>query len=170
MKGKSKGKKYRWNHPCSVPSFLYCSNLHIVVWVCLPAIQLVSEPWNQVVSSTDVTKSERIELLLCRNEESSEKTYYHHRATFVTNWYHTTKLSNLICLCHLLNCLHQAHAGLVVRIFKKLPKYPAYAIFLHKWRNSFTYVFLVTNDLSAADLVHVDFCQLNTHEPRTGCI
>ena len=40
----------------SVPSFLYWSNLHIVVWVCLRAIQLVSEPWNQVVSSTDVTK------------------------------------------------------------------------------------------------------------------
>ena len=30
---------------------------------------------------------------------------------------------------------------------------------LHKWRNSFTCAFLVTNDLSAADLVHADFCQ-----------
>ena len=30
---------------------------------------------------------------------------------------------------------------------------------LHKWRNSFTHAFLVTNDLSAADLVHTDFCQ-----------
>ena len=31
---------------------------------------------------------------------------------------------------------------------------------LHKWRNSFTHAFLVTNDLSAADLVHVNFCNI----------
>ena len=30
---------------------------------------------------------------------------------------------------------------------------------LHKWRNSFTHAFLVTIDLSAADLAPVDFCQ-----------
>ena len=30
---------------------------------------------------------------------------------------------------------------------------------LHRWRNSFTHAFLVTNDLSAADLVHAYFCQ-----------
>ena len=30
---------------------------------------------------------------------------------------------------------------------------------LHKWRNSFTHAFWVTNDLSAADLVPADFCQ-----------
>ena len=30
---------------------------------------------------------------------------------------------------------------------------------LQKWRNSFTHAFLVANDSSAADLVHVDFCQ-----------
>ena len=31
------------------------------------------------------------------------------------------------------------------------------ADFTPKWKNSFTHAFLVTNDLSAADLVHVDF-------------
>ena len=30
---------------------------------------------------------------------------------------------------------------------------------LHKWRNSLTHAFFVTNDSSAADLVNVDFCQ-----------
>ena len=30
---------------------------------------------------------------------------------------------------------------------------------LHNWMNSFTHAFLVTNDFSAADLVHADFCQ-----------
>ena len=30
---------------------------------------------------------------------------------------------------------------------------------VHNWRNSFTHVFLVINDLSAADLVHANFCQ-----------
>ena len=30
---------------------------------------------------------------------------------------------------------------------------------LHKQRNSFTHAFLVTNDLSAANLVQADFCQ-----------
>ena len=30
---------------------------------------------------------------------------------------------------------------------------------LHKWRNSFTLAFLVTNDLGAADLDHADFWQ-----------
>ena len=29
---------------------------------------------------------------------------------------------------------------------------------LHKWRNSFTHVFLVTNYLSAMDLTPVDYC------------
>ena len=29
---------------------------------------------------------------------------------------------------------------------------------------------MVTNDFSAADLVHADFCQtIKTHKPRTGC-
>ena len=30
---------------------------------------------------------------------------------------------------------------------------------LHKWRNSFTHVFLVTNDISAVDFVHMKFCK-----------
>ena len=30
---------------------------------------------------------------------------------------------------------------------------------LHKYSNTLTHAFLVMNDLSAADLVHADFCQ-----------
>ena len=31
--------------------------------------------------------------------------------------------------------------------------------YICKWKNSFTHAFLVTNDFSAAGLVHADFCQ-----------
>ena len=48
----------------------------------------------------------------------------------------------------------------LVCIFKKYsPNIQLMWFSLHKWRNSFTHVFLVTDDLSGADLVHADFCK-----------
>ena len=42
---------------------------------------------------------------------------------------------------------------------KNSPNIQLMRFLLHKWKNSFTHAFLVTNVLSAVDLVHADFCQ-----------
>ena len=47
---------------------------------------------------------------------------------------------------------------------KNCPKIQLLRFLLHNRRNSFTHAFLVTNDFSAADMVHADFC----HKKRTG--
>ena len=47
----------------------------------------------------------------------------------------------------------------LVRIFKKMPKYLAYAIFTTLVKEFLHHGYLVTNDFSAADLVHAGFCQ-----------
>ena len=59
----------------------------------------------------------------------------------------------------------------VVRFSKTSPNNQLKRFSLHKWRNTFTHSFFVSNDLSAADLAHADFCQTwKMHEPRTGHI
>ena len=56
-------------------------------------------------------------------------------------------------------------------IFKKIAKISSWSNFryIHQWRNSFTHVFLVTNDFSVADLVLAYFWQTWIKAKRTGC-
>ena len=67
----------------------------------------------------------------------------------------------LCCLCYNGSLAPADFSGAVftcAHFQKNNPNIQLMQFSLHKLRNSFTHALLVTNDLSAADLVHADFC------------